>query len=134
MTVKELTDNYPFFPWRDHFNKYLKKNKIISDDQLVYVDNLDYINKLGILLAINNTQPITQANYVMWRTIKSSAIYLRNCLRNEENNFNHFISNKRSDECFDHVSNNFPLIMSALFVRENEINRNESGKFRMLKM
>lgn len=49
-TVKQLNEMYPWLDWQTFLNQYLPPDQRLSERDVVYVTNKEYLDKLGKIL------------------------------------------------------------------------------------
>lgn len=120
MTVKELNKKYPSISWKEYLNQNLPSNIKIDENEFVTVLTPKYIENLEKL--INKTPKRILANYLIWRVVQSSGLYLTDNIRQKALNYLKAITGEtkikeRWKECIEIIQDKMPIAMSALYTR-----------------
>uniref|UniRef100_A0A336JZW6 CSON009745 protein n=1 Tax=Culicoides sonorensis TaxID=179676 RepID=A0A336JZW6_CULSO len=120
-TLKGLNSEFSFFNWSEIFSTYT--SNINADDEILLA-NKKYLQGLENL--INITDSRTLANYVLWRVVESSTLYLSKELQQIHDNY-HLTQSYVT--CSELVRKEIPLISSAMY-SENYLNDNDNPELR----
>ena len=120
MTLGQLVKNYSSIAWKEWFAALLPSTTILIENEPIFSVSPIYITQLLELLA--NTSKRTIANYMFWRVVRTSNVYLNEQMRNRL-----FVATssilrqpKRSPrwmECVSIVSKSLPISVDALYVK-----------------
>ncbi|KAF5280979.1 hypothetical protein FQR65_LT14903 [Abscondita terminalis] len=123
MTVSELQTKYPNIYWLEFINNILVlPESQITSNTTVSVHSPKYISAIGDLLG--RTPKRTQANFVIFKTIRSLEMYLPDVVRNKEAQFDSIVTgvpqrSPRWQECVTKTTSRFDIATSSLYVRKH---------------
>lgn len=121
MTIAEIQQNFPSIKWLEYFNSILYPEVQVNSNEAIIVVSPRYLSSLTDL--IKRTPKRVQANYAIWRAVKSQISYLTESMI--EHQLNYFramfaVSERQTrwKECVDEVSSELPILTSALYIRK----------------
>lgn len=117
MTIKELENTYSYYPWKNNLNNQLPSNLKIDNNDIVIIDNVNFIKNFEILL--NKTSKRTIANYAIWHEIQNYVPYLNDKLNAVKKDYYYTGHESRQDICLGSVKGLLPLAVSAIYAREH---------------
>ncbi|XP_011304098.1 neprilysin-11-like isoform X2 [Fopius arisanus] len=118
MTIAELSESHPSIPWKRYFREMLPPSIPVEDNEIVIVMAPSYVKTLDILM--NTTSKRVQANYLMWRTIEESLIYLPDFTRSffyGEISWKEEEMKSRWERCLEVVLQKLPVSLGVIYVR-----------------
>lgn len=121
MTVAELSKKYPSIPWKEYFNRILKPQVQVDDNEMTIVNVPSFMSDFEKLM--KSTPKRVQANFVIWRAVSSTVRYLNDEIRKRELEFSTALSGKtervpRWKECVATVTKTLPMSVGALYIRK----------------
>ncbi|XP_057330914.1 neprilysin-2-like [Microplitis mediator] len=121
MTVAELSKKYPSIPWKEYFNRILKPQVQVDDNETTIVNVPSFMSEFEKLM--KSTSKRVQANFVIWRVVSSTVGFLNDEIRKRELEFSTALSGRtervpRWKECVATVSKTLPSSVGALYIRK----------------
>ena len=114
----QLVRKYPRIAWKAYFASLLPSNTSITDDDVVAVHG---DSRLPVLYKfLDNREPDDIVNYMLWRVIDHSILYLSEEVRNEYYAL-HNQPHKHQPRwkiCVSEVIQSLPMSARALIVRD----------------
>lgn len=106
-TLKEVQQRYPYMKWVDYINALLPSPLSVDENEVIVVRVPSYFDRLGELLQDTPNRVI--ANYMVWRVVDHSIIYLNDKLRKRKLVFDGVFTGKHTEnarwkECTDITS------------------------------
>ena len=119
-TLGQLVNNYSSIAWKKWFAALLPSTTILTENETIGLASPNYITHLLELLA--NTSKRAVANYMFWRVVKTSNLYLNEQIRNRSFVLTSGILGQpnrsvRWKECVSIVTNSLPISAGALYVK-----------------
>uniref|UniRef100_A0A1Y1M379 Peptidase M13 N-terminal domain-containing protein n=1 Tax=Photinus pyralis TaxID=7054 RepID=A0A1Y1M379_PHOPY len=135
MTIAEIQERFSGIQWLEYLNSILHPHVHVNSSEAVNVVSPRYISSLIDLLS--RTPKRVQANYAMWRVIKSQISYLTEGMIQHQLNFHRTLFGvserpSRWKECVEEVSSELPILTSALYVRKYFDNDAKSAAHEMV--
>ncbi|XP_014256821.1 neprilysin-2-like isoform X1 [Cimex lectularius] len=124
MTIREMSTKFPSIPWKEYIMSLVwPDGKVLSDDQRVLVFAPKYLAGLESLL--ERTPKRTIANYILWRTVDSSVLFLTSKFTQSRNRVLKAMTGVESRpglawSCCDFVMGN--LAMAVAYVYQETLN------------
>lgn len=75
MTLSDFQKEVPYLNWKNHINKLLPDTVQVTEDQIVYVSNLNYFRELGEI--IRSVSKEAKANFLLFSFVKLAGNHLK---------------------------------------------------------
>jgi len=135
MMIKDLHQHAPMVPWLEYINNILTKDLLqVEETERVILDEPGYLKNLTILLP--KTKKRTIANYMFWRTARSSLGYFTEAARKIQLEYSKNITGTKSQtprwrQCTGAASGSFASPIGNMYVTKHF---NEDAKHTMDEM
>ena len=119
ITLKVLANRYSSIAWEEWFAALLPSTTVLTENEPVMLIVPSYITKLEKLLAA--TPKRTVANYMFWRLVDSSVLYLNEKMRKRSFFWSSVLGQTKRQarwkECVTKVTTSLPISTGALYVK-----------------
>lgn len=107
MTISQLQETYPTIPWLKSVNMMLAPILTVDEDETIIVTVPKYFKALEDVL--RKTSKRTQANYLLWNTVRDAIPFLNDEIRRRQLKFSTVVTGRterqsRWKECIDSAS------------------------------
>ncbi|KAI4465576.1 zinc metalloprotease family m13 neprilysin-related [Holotrichia oblita] len=121
MTIKELAAKFTTIPWLQYINELLSPHVAVTEDEVVIVNSLKYLEEFEKLMLKTDTR--VQANYLLWRAVSYSMSYLPDQLRNRRLQYDTVMTGEtelvpRWKDCIIQCTSSLSIAADALYVRK----------------
>ncbi|KAL1116704.1 hypothetical protein AAG570_005176 [Ranatra chinensis] len=119
-TVREAQEKFPVIPWKEYINHNLPKNLTIDDNQVIVINDENYFLKLANILP--NIPKRVLSNYLIWRTVKYSTLYMPQRFRDRFDQFFAAITGNTESEprwknCINTVASGLSVAVGSMYAK-----------------